>query len=112
MSGRATPEKALDAAVTRVLRLFGFSITRLQQTRASRQTAGVPDLYVVHTGYRITAWLELKAPKGRVSRTQAAWHATVAAAGGQVAVVHDVDELIEALIAFGLPAQTGRGIVR
>lgn len=88
-----------------LLRALGFHVSRFQQTRASRQTIGVPDLWIGHPGWQLSGWLELKAPGGRLSPAQRAWHATAHASGARVAVVHDRDELVTVLIGWGAPLE-------
>lgn len=57
---------------------------------------GTPDVLVMLPGGQVV-WLELKAPKGRVSAKQAAWHDMARAMGHRVHVVRTVDEAMEAV---------------
>lgn len=54
--------------------------------------AGIPDLTIIHDGRAL--FIELKAPKGRVTRTQADMHAKLQAAGCDVLVARSVEEVM------------------
>ncbi len=62
---------------------------------------GIPDLAVIHAG-RIY-FLELKAPKGRLSANQRDTCNLLKIAGAHVAVVRTLDEALDALHRFGIP---------
>ena len=62
---------------------------------------GLPDILVISGGY--ATWLELKAPKGRVSEAQEACHAALRAAGCGVYIVRSLDDLEAALRDAGVP---------
>lgn len=99
-------EKAVDADVMKALSTLGFEITRLQQSRRSRQTEGVPDLYASHAGWKIRVWLELKGTDGTVDPEQAAWHRAERAAGGTVLILRAPDHvrhLLAGLREMGAP---------
>jgi len=93
---RDSPEKRVDRAVMAYLQMRHWHVTRLQQTRASKITPGVPDLYIMRPGHG-AYWVELKAPGGRLSRYQEAWHLMARAAGVRVLVVTSAAELAAAL---------------
>lgn len=61
-------EKAVYEAVARILTLAGCQVYRLAQSRATRQTAGLPDLWVF--GPTGGAWIEVKRPGGRLRPEQ------------------------------------------
>lgn len=103
---RSAPEKAVQRAVADALARMGFRVSDLSQPRASMQTPGLPDLYAHHPRWRICLWVEVKAPRGRLSPTQAAWHEAERAAGGTVVVARSAADLIEPLRALGAPIQT------
>ena len=100
---RQAPEKALDARIMDALERLGFFVTRLQQPRRSGVTAGVPDLFAVHVGWRLAVWIELKAKGRKRNMAQDHWHATVQAAGQHVLTVYSVADLVEGLRACGAP---------
>ena len=80
----------------------GGSRGRLDQ--AIRQglgtVAGFPDLIVAVPGR--VAFIEVKAPAGRVSPAQRAMHETLAAMGHPVAVVRSIKDTRAALRAWGV----------
>jgi hypothetical protein len=57
--------------------------------------AGTPDLLIVADGR--ACFLELKAPRGRVSAAQRECHTALRAAGATVAVANNIDEAVELL---------------
>lgn len=100
---RRAPEKAVQAACKRLLTLAGFHVSDLSQSRATQQTAGLPDLYAMGHGHAV--WVEVKAPNGRVTPAQEAWHETARANGQTVLVPRSAADLIEPLRALGAPIQ-------
>lgn len=61
--------------------------------------AGTPDLQVLMTVGR-SVWLEVKTPKGRVSKRQAEWHARARRLGHLVFVVRSVDDAVQTVRAL------------
>ena len=57
---------------------------------------GTPDIAVMLNGGRMV-WLELKTAKGRLSRSQAAWHEMARGMGHTVHVARSVDEAVAAV---------------
>lgn len=57
---------------------------------------GTPDIEVMLMGGRVI-WLECKTPKGRLSKSQVAWHAMASKLGHRVRVVRSVDEAVAAV---------------
>lgn len=98
--GDTRPEKAIAGEVVRALRQVGYHVSSTQQARASRQTEGMPDLFVAHPAWRIYAWIELKTQKGRCSPAQLAWHAAVLASGCPVLVVRGAADALGQLNAL------------
>jgi hypothetical protein len=78
----------------------GWHVTRTSQKRRSRVTPGMPDRFVAHPVHRLYAWVELKAPGGRLSAAQTEWIAAVRSAGCPVLVVDDVQSGMDALWAL------------
>jgi hypothetical protein len=67
-------EKAEQLEVTKVFRAFGGRVYSLSQARASKQTPGLGDLFVVFPGIA-SFWFETKRQKGaRVSEVQQEFH--------------------------------------
>lgn len=67
-AGSPPLERTVYEAVARVLTLAGCQVYRLAQSQASRQTAGLPDLWVF--GPAAVAWIEVKRPGGRLRPEQ------------------------------------------
>jgi hypothetical protein len=77
--------------------------------------AGAPDLLIVADGRAY--FLELKAPRGRVSAAQHECHEALRAAGAFVAIASDIDEALELLERWeilrpNLSAQTAKAFQR
>ena len=73
------------------------------QTGASRRSikgceAGTPDILCLLRDGRCV-WLELKSDRGKVSATQAAWHAMAATMGHTVHVVRSIADAMKAVTA-------------
>ena len=76
-----------------------------KKLKAEGVKAGVPDIALVHEGQAY--FLEVKKPKtetraGVLSLTQKAMIERIEQAGGEVGVVHSVQEVIEQLINWGI----------
>ncbi len=96
-AARSREEKDVDAAVMELLRGLGWRVSRFQQARQSKITAGVPDLYAMHPRLQLAVWVELKAPDGRRSPAQVAWHQAAAECGVPVLVATSAADLAEQL---------------
>ena len=57
---RSSPEADIRHGIVKFLRMVGFACYDLEQNRPTRQTPGIPDLYVQGKGIRF--WIEVKAP--------------------------------------------------
>ncbi|SRR5581483_7123475 len=57
-------------AAVRVLRATGWTVYRLSQARASRQTPGLPDLWAFHPVLRLELTVEVKSGAGRPTPEQ------------------------------------------
>lgn len=64
-------EAEIQEAGRKALELLGFTVYSLSQDRATRQTPGIPDTYVV--GHGRATWAEWKTAKGRQSAAQLAF---------------------------------------
>ena len=69
-------EEEISLAIRAVLELHGFDVYSLEQgyrkeSGGTRQTAGLPDLFVV--GFGRALWVELKSAKGRLRPSQEAF---------------------------------------
>ena len=85
-------EADIQLAIRRALEALGFSVYDLSQDRATRQTPGLADLYVM--GHGRCAWVEVKRPKGRQSEAQVRFEGLVRANGGEYYVWRHEDEAI------------------
>lgn len=63
-------ETDVQRAVTQFFRKAGCHVYSLAQGRKTRQTPGLPDLYVIHPSYGAW-WFECKVPGGKLSAAQA-----------------------------------------
>lgn len=107
---RAAPEAAIQRAIIDRLRLYGIlavavpnegkrTATTARRMKGAGMRPGFPDLIVMQDGQ--AAFLEVKAPKGRVSEAQDTMHAELTRQGMRVAVVRSQDEAIAALRGWG-----------
>lgn len=108
---RARPEAAIQRAIKQRLVLSGIvcaavpnearrSVVAGRAMKATGLLPGFPDLIAMQAPGRV-AFLEVKAPKGRVSDAQAECHALLERLGHNVAVVRSQDEAVAALQAWG-----------
>jgi hypothetical protein len=71
-------------------------------TRSARGViAGCPDVQILYRGRAY--FLELKAEDGRLSKAQKEIHGALIAAGCQVAVARNAEEVLGAIDAWGIP---------
>lgn len=69
--GASADEKREQAEVVKLFRAYGGKVYSLSQARASKQTPGLPDLWVVFNGIRRAFWFETKRQVGgRLSDAQ------------------------------------------
>jgi len=101
---RAHPESQIQRAIVTALRLRGLTVFAIPNGGARRRVEaaimrgegvlpGVPDLCVPGPSGR-TTWLEVKAPKGRVTELQDQMHARLRMLGHRVEIVRSVDEAL------------------
>lgn len=95
------PEKTVQADIVRFLHALGCHVSDLSQPRATMQTEGIPDLFVMAVGGAF--WCEVKTRRGRVSAAQQAWHDRARAAGQTVIVARSAADLVDPLRALGAP---------
>jgi hypothetical protein len=57
-------EKAEQWEIVKLFKAFGFEVYWLSQSRASKQTPGLPDLWCMHREQPIAFWFETKRTKG------------------------------------------------
>jgi hypothetical protein len=63
-------EKEIQADVRKLYIAFGCVVYNLSQPRATKQSPGLADLYVVHRGSHQVWWHETKTPAGQQSLAQ------------------------------------------
>lgn len=92
-------EKEIQRDVYKIYRAFGCELYWMSQARATRQTAGVPDLIVFHPRTRSMFYHECKTPRGKLSPAQVVFQEQCTRAGITV-VVGGVDAAEEQLVAI------------
>ncbi|WP_425155502.1 VRR-NUC domain-containing protein [Candidatus Palauibacter sp.] len=107
----AAPDRERDVQrrIVALARTLGFFVSDLSQGyrpggrrhSTTRQTPGVPDLYLAHPERRFRIWVEVKGPKGNLSEKQRAWHAKVGAAGARIWTCSSVAEFAAHLEPYG-----------
>jgi hypothetical protein len=80
-------------------------VNSFSQARASKQTPGIPDLYVWHTGYRIALWIEVKAGRNKLTSEQLVWHREAKACGISVCVAYSMEDVLDELRKMGVVIQ-------
>lgn len=105
MTTRRAPEKIVERECDAALAALGFDVTRFSQPRRTMQTEGIPDRYIRSRRFGIRLWVEYKAPGGRVSVEQRAWHHMELASDGDVITVWGVSDLLRELKARGVPIE-------
>lgn len=111
---RASPEEALHRTVASYLAhalpwdawfttipAGGGGRVRGSKLKGMSYKAGTPDLIIVHEGRAL--WIELKAPKGRLSDEQSECHALLDQAGAEIVVARSVDDIETALRKWNVP---------
>lgn len=63
-------EKQIQSDVRKLYIAFGCTVYSLSQARASKQSPGLGDLYVIHRRLRVAFWHETKTPSGNQSAPQ------------------------------------------
>lgn len=107
-------EKQEQAFVIKLFRGFGCTVYSLSQARASKQTPGLPDLWVVHRAAKLAFWFETKRSSGgKVSPAQLEF-AHDCYATGIAHYIGDRRVAVDILVDAGLaiPGEGPCGIVR
>jgi len=85
--------KATETGILRqvrdFLRLHGWMVVRIHQSLGSEK--GIPDLVAVREGQ--TVWIEVKAPKGRLSEYQERWLQDLENHDGSWLVVRGIEDV-------------------
>lgn len=92
MSGALERESDIQYSCSRLLEACGAWVYRLSQGRQTRQSAGLPDLYVLHA--KLGAfWVECKQPHGNQSTAQVRFQERCTAAKVPYVLARSVAEL-------------------
>lgn len=86
---KQTPEGAVLSQVRDFLRLHGWKVVRIHQSLGSEK--GIPDLVAIREGHHV--WIEVKAPKGRLSEDQERWLQDLENHGGHYIVARSVEDV-------------------
>ena len=93
-SAAATPDERLEKTIQhearKVLARHGFDVYDLSQPRATKQTPGLADLFVV--GHGRCAWVEMKTAKGGLTGAEKLFSDRVRRNGGEALVWRHEDE--------------------
>lgn len=81
----------------------GGGRARGAQLKAIGLQAGVPDILVIYCGR--TYFIELKAPRGRLSEAQETCHPRIWEAGAPVGIAKSVDDVRSLLAGWGIPTR-------
>lgn len=101
-------EKEEQAFIAKLFRGFGCKVYNLSQARATKQTPGLPDLWVIHRAAKLAWWFECKrAWGGKLSDAQADFLGECHDAGVRI-VVGDRRAAAKLLVDVGL-ARPGDG---
>jgi hypothetical protein len=100
---RTYPEKKIQNRIVKDLKTLGFWVNNLSQPRASKQTPGLPDLYVWHERLQIHLWIEVKAGKNKLTTDQQVWHRSAKAAGVNVLTAYGTEDVLNELRRLGAP---------
>jgi hypothetical protein len=98
---RQSPEKRMQGYVIKNLRRLGFFVSSFSQARASKQTPGIPDLYVM--GHGVALWIEMKADGCKLTTAQSVWHREAKENGVAVMVAYNTDDVLAELRTMGVP---------
>lgn len=102
------PEAMVERDITAFFRQIGCAVYKLSQgyrkeRGGTRQTPGIPDLYVMHPDIPNGAlWIECKAERGRVSDAQRAFADECVRCGVSYLLAKSVDEAWNWAVAVGL----------
>lgn len=104
----ARREKEIQAECRKKYIAFGCTVWNTSQARASKVSAGIPDLFVTHQRKRIAWWHEVKTPTGVQSSAQKDFEQGVLACGQQY-ILGGVAACEEQLIRIGVAFRLSDG---
>lgn len=94
----------------KLMRALGFEVVRLEQRRASKIQAGLPDRKYYHRRRRLTLWWEGKAEWGRQRPDQREFQA-MAEACGETYVLGKLESLKTWLVDAGVATREGELLI-
>lgn len=106
-------EKIIQEELVDMLLAYSFKVWRLSQARATKQSAGLGDVYALHVERRRILWLETKTPAGEQSPAQVdfeQYHAQMGIAAITVLVGGKL-ALEEYLISIGAAERMATGAI-
>jgi hypothetical protein len=101
----AAKESDIQAAIKEYLQWTGWFCVKIHQSLGSYR--GIADLYALKDGVHL--WIEVKTPKGRLSKYQEQFRDDVLAHGGTYIVARSVDDVERVLRALGISSQARLG---
>lgn len=100
-------ETEVATACDALARALGWDVERLEQRRATRIHEGLPDRRYVQRARGHRVWVELKAPKGQLTRDQHRFLTAELATNAHATVIDDPEQLRRLLTL--LARDMGRG---
>ncbi len=94
----AAKESDIQAAIKEYLQWTGWFCVKIHQSLGSYR--GIADLYALKDGVHL--WIEVKTPKGRLSKYQEQFRDDVLAHGGTYIVARSVDDVERVLREMGI----------
>lgn len=102
------PEAAEERSIVSAARTLGFAVFSFAQgyrpDHSTRQTKGIPDLYLVHPKRGLRLWWETKAPGRTRTDSQERFAGIVSEAGGEVRW-GDFEDFLDQLEEMGFPLE-------
>lgn len=100
MPRRQGPEARISREVQKFLKMIGGEVYSLEQgyrkeRGGTRQTPGLPDLFVMFPAEQVWTWAELKGPKGKLTMHQLGFQMSCKEAGIPHEVWRDVRDAWE-----------------
>ena len=98
-------ESEIQITIKEYLQWQGWFVVKIHQSLGSYK--GIADLVAMKDG--LTVWIEVKTPKGRLSKYQEQFRDDVLAHGGTYIVARSVDDVERVLRALGISSQARLG---
>ncbi len=86
-----TKECDIQRTIKELLQWRGWFVIKLHQSLGSHR--GIADLYCLRDGRHV--WIEVKAPKGKLSEHQQQFKADVETAGGEYRVARCIEDVAD-----------------